>query len=718
GSFNTGAGLRTSKDELMFGGVNGWRIYHVDKLKSNDYRPPVQITNFSLYTKPVSVNDETGLLNKVVNQADEIVFDYTQNMFSFNFAALSFRNSDRNTYAYKLEGFDDDWRVIGTQRKAQYTNLSPGDYVFKVKAANNDGVWNEQGASLKITQLPPPWKTWWAYTLYALILLAVVAYLIHKQRMKRKRVEEQNRILEVKVAERTSEIAAKNKNIQSMLSNMRQGLFTVEPDGKVHSEYSAHLEEIFATREIAGRDAAELLFAEANLGADALNQAQEGLKAIIGEDEMNFTFNSHVLPSEYSLTKSAKTQYLQLSWDPIVEDGIVEKLMVSVRDITQLKETEAEAQEQRRELDIITQIIAVDDNKYQELIKTTEVFVAENRHASERAQGLDDAVVALLFRNMHTIKGNCRTYGFSYLTDVVHDVENYYSQLKAGAAAWDSTRLLGDLERVELAFAEYQKVYQEVLGRDSAAMTEAKKGARVAPEILEAVRNYLYRATVEAPDVAANTNVTSAKALIEIAQSETLTNILGDIVQSIPDMAKQLDKPAPTIDISDYNIRIKDAAHNLLTNVFAHLIRNSLDHGIEPAKARLDAHKPESGNIAITALERGERLSITLRDDGRGLNMQRLYEQGVVMGKWTEDASVEPAAVAELIFASGASTKEEVTSISGRGVGMDAVKQFLNNVGGDISLKLDPSASPSDAFVPFEIIITLPKSLYYAISLA
>ncbi len=104
------------------------------------------------------------MLSKAVNLTKNLTLNYKQSMISFDFAALNFRDSQKNQYAYKLDGFDDDWRHVGDKRQALYTNLNAGKYKFRVKASNNDEVWNEEGASIEIQQLPPPWLTWWAKT--------------------------------------------------------------------------------------------------------------------------------------------------------------------------------------------------------------------------------------------------------------------------------------------------------------------------------------------------------------------------------------------------------------------------------------------------------------------------------------------------------------------------------------------------------------------------
>ncbi|PCK06327.1 MAG: hypothetical protein COA42_17415 [Alteromonadaceae bacterium] len=719
GGFNTNSSLFSAAGEIILGGTNGMRIFKIEALGINKTVPPITLSNFKVFTRPVEINGADGLLTRDINETTSITLDYKKNMFSFAFSALNFRDPAKNQYAYKLEGFDSEWRQVGSQRSALYTNLDAGVYTFRIRGSNNDGVWNKKGKSIEIIQLPPPWQTLWAYTLYCLVVLGILANFVYKQHKKRKLIEEQNRILEAKVAERTSELAAKNNDIQAMLSNMRQGLFTVETSGNIHPEYSAYLEEVFATTDIAGRNAVELLFTGAKIGADELNQTKERINCIIGEDEMNFTFNAEGLPDNYEVEREGQRQYLSLSWDPILgqEDGedVVIKLMVSVRDVTELREAEAQAEGKTRELTIISQLLKVPSSKYLAFEASTARFVAENREKIKQCAAHDLDVIALLFRNMHTIKGNCRTYDFGFFSDVVHEVESTYSTLKASAQkTWDAQELLNDLVRVEAIAQEYNNVFHEVLGRES---DTSASDALLDLKTIETIQRFIGQVVTKHPSAGKSTELQSANILLNIALSKPLSEVLVDIVDSLPSIAKQLGKELPYVIFTDSNLRVKISAHELLNNVFAHILRNSVDHGIEQPQERIAAGKEAAGTINIHSCQDNGKLCLRVRDDGKGINIERLHETGVKLGHWQATDTPDTADIAELIFASGASTKETVTDISGRGVGMDAVKQFLLNAGGDITLNLLSEKTPDNAFVRFETVITLPEKCFVEIKL-
>lgn len=702
GGFHTESGIVSRRGEVIFGGVNGLRIFKPQELVANTNIPPVVFTDFKIFADSVQVGAEDGILTQALNHTSAITLDYKKSMFVIGFSALNYRDPGKNQYAYKLEGFDENWLEVGSQRQAKYTNLNAGTYTFKVRASNNDGIWNEEGATLKIIQRPPPWKTWWAYTLYTLLVLAIILLFVRYQKQKRKLVEEQNRLLEIKVSERTAELAQKNNDIQAMLSNMPQGLFTILPGGEIHPEYSAYLEEIFETKDIAGRNIGDLLFKNSKLGSDTLGSIDAAMFAILGEDEMSFDFNEPLLINEYETEIGGTSKILSLDWNPIVDNDIVVKLMISVRDVTQLRQMEFEAREQKRQLEIIGQLLNLSAKKYLGFEESAAAYIEANRQAIELNEKRDDEIVSLLFRNMHTIKGNCRTYGFKHLSNIVHEVESAYTSLKNDPGEhWDREKLLDDLDLVEKGIREYATVYRKVLGRDDESNQARHDGFWMPNAVMEKIQNL-----TEARDL------DNLLPFVSKINSYTLENALGDVIASLPSIAVQLGKKAPAVHVNAQGILVKSAVLELLNDVFAHILRNSVDHGIEMPDDRIRADKDARGTITINAQIKGQQLHMTVEDDGQGINLKSLFEKGVQKNYWPLDAKLNNLEIAQTIFKSGISTKSAVTEISGRGVGMDAVKQFLKARGGNVFLQLEDKKPCAEGFVPFKLVITIPSGYF------
>ncbi|HET8654780.1 MAG TPA: two-component regulator propeller domain-containing protein [Longimicrobiaceae bacterium] len=191
--------LTASDGTLYFGGNNGFNAIHPDRFVRNRFKPPVVLTGFQLFNHPVPIGAKGSPLRKVISETKRLVLNYKQSVFTFDFAALDYTAFEANEYAYKLDGFDRDWNYVGTSRTATYTNLSPGHYVFRVKASNEDGVWNEEGVALPITITPPWWATWWLRALVVLLVTAAVGALVRSARKRRKTLEGINRQLEAEI---------------------------------------------------------------------------------------------------------------------------------------------------------------------------------------------------------------------------------------------------------------------------------------------------------------------------------------------------------------------------------------------------------------------------------------------------------------------------------------------------------------------------------------
>ncbi|MCB0156192.1 MAG: GGDEF domain-containing protein, partial [Anaerolineae bacterium] len=200
--FNQGAYFKSGAGELFFGGINGFNAFFPDQIQDNTYQPPVIVTAFQIFDKPVT-------LAQPLAELTELPLSYRDSVFSFEFAALDYTAPAENQYAYKLEGFDQEWIEAGPRRFATYTNLDGGEYTFRVRGSNNDGLWSEHEVAVKINITPPPWKTWWAYTLYVLAGAGVIfVYIRLRTRAQARELAQQRRELaqERQVAEQLRQV--------------------------------------------------------------------------------------------------------------------------------------------------------------------------------------------------------------------------------------------------------------------------------------------------------------------------------------------------------------------------------------------------------------------------------------------------------------------------------------------------------------------------------
>jgi chemotaxis protein histidine kinase CheA len=456
-----------------------------------------------------------------------------------------------------------------------------------------------------------------------------------------------------------------------------------------------------------------LLFDSSDLGADIRNQVKEAANCIINEDQMNYAFNSHALIQEYQLEVNGHNKILALDWNPIVLADTVQKLMVCVRDVTELKKMESESRAQKRELEIISQLLNVSSKKFKSFQKSVSKFVQINREALQACERLDSNTLTLLFRNMHTVKGNSRTFGFSYISDIAHQVESSYSQAQKNPDQLiDHQRLLSELEKVQSVLAEYEQVYYRVLGREQDG-GDRDNQVILDKQALEAIQKAIITIQSHFGQRETSEDLKPLNNVIDRAASSTIEEMFTDIFESLQSVADQLGKPNPKIVVDTDGVRIREDAYDLFNNVFVHILRNSIDHGIERTEERLANDKDEVGTIYVSTRKEQDRLITRVRDDGRGLNIKKLFAIGSKLRGWGDNCLPSRQEVADLIFTSGVSTTEEITDISGRGVGMDAAKHFLQEIGGDIKVcLLDENSKDLSSFAKFELTITLPASQF------
>lgn len=238
--FFSGSGLKASNGELLFGGHNGFNIVDPYQLATNKNMHDVVFTDFQLFNKRVPIG-ENSVLKKPIGLTNEVRLDYEQSVFTIEFSALNFTLPEMTSYAYTLENFEKGWNYVGAQRKATYTNLNPGEYIFKVKAANNDGVWNKNVTSIKIIIVPPFYMTWWFRT----ISIAAICLLIFGfYRYRLYTIRRQKKELEKRVKEKTAEVVAQSEELQNNAEELQSLNEELQAQSEELQSQSDYLQEL------------------------------------------------------------------------------------------------------------------------------------------------------------------------------------------------------------------------------------------------------------------------------------------------------------------------------------------------------------------------------------------------------------------------------------------------------------------------------------------
>ena len=490
-------------------------------------------------------------------------------------------------------------------------------------------------------------------------------------------------------------IYRKSSEIRSILENISQGIFLIDSTFAIQGEYSAHLESVLHLKrqQIEGKSIFESVLNGTSLNTDQLAMIKTCLESCFGEDSLAYEMNSHILPREFNRTHGKQQDALEIDWIPIVnQDGLIQRFMITIRDVTLIKSLRAAAEANKKEITIIGQILEIPKARFDEFIESTRKILLEATDIlTAKPFGTEQA--KSYKRHLHTIKGNARAQNFTYLTDSFHEAETAFVEASKDLANFSAETAEAHLLNCQEAFESYVNVAVSKLGRGVEEPTaEQHQFDQVAVRML-----------IRAFRELNSHSVPRASALIyDVLNSSlrTFGNLIKDISKTMKTMADELNKPTPDVEVQQGgNVLIDIDAWDRMNSVFSHLMRNSLDHGFvtDPKgiiKVNIDTS--DSKRILIEYQDTGDGIDIgalrSRKSDHPELNIDKLTDEQV----------------AQLIFVSGLSTAQKLTTISGRGIGMDIVKSTIEDLNGSCKLELLSHNKKLPSRYLFKIVIELP----------
>ena len=487
-------------------------------------------------------------------------------------------------------------------------------------------------------------------------------------------------------------LESKNE-IENILANIHQGIFKIDENLNIMGQYSKYLEEILETEEIQGANIVDLL-----LKNSMLPDYQSAVLSLscIGMDSALFDLNAQHLPKNLVYKAGSKEKELAVDWTPLLIGDTISSILVSVRDNTELKKLEKEASKKELMSKKILKIVNVGRDRFADAIEEFEnhtsliIEILMNEDLEEDSREGDPELEAV-FRYLHTIKGNSKALGLETIAKYAHETEELISDYNnsQGRSHLNIKQLQLGVECIVNEIDDYKLIHEDLF-ENAQADKKYEEAVSSIKLIIDTELNQ--KSPQDLPQSVKNIAYEIFK-----LDFDSLEMVLELELEDLKHNARQLEKDVPTLNWKN-EIWIPKDKSTLFRNIFGHLLRNSIEHGIEKPESRSKKGKQTNGEITFEAIYSLNRTSIYFQDDGRGLNIKALR-----LKKPRENMS--KSEIAELIFHSGVSTSKKVTDLSGRGVGMDAVREFIRKEGGEIHIQLLEEKNIDSDFIPFRFVM-------------
>lgn len=525
------------------------------------------------------------------------------------------------------------------------------------------------------------------------------------------KIQSLNDELKVHIEKLDELVAEKTNKIRYIMDHINIGILKINEDVRIDADYSKACEKIFGKQDLETFTIQELIWEERERNSEKAQLLNAAIAGSMNESEISFDANAHCYPLELEY----HGRQLELEWAAIVEDDLICGYLVSVKDVTYIKNLERERHQNLEEVKFLMNITRFKKERVYEYIISELKMVDASLLISHDDAGLDEKTkvsnLAIILRNLHTMKGNARTYGLDEGSNLIHECESAIIELESYnekmQCAMQGIKGIESILRRQLSIIEkyFPSIKKDITDTDDKVAGYINAMERI---------NSLYPAAAVAnyvpclPDIAA---------YLRQNNGATFDDVLEPIKNDIPRLCEKLHKPEPQILVHSHGIFVRKVHVSSLRSVLNHLMRNSLDHGLKSASESGQEGKTSLPAIEINLQFGDEYYILRYRDNGRGLDLEKVVNKAREMGL---DESHSVLEAMRNIFVSRLSTKDKVSDISGRGIGLDAVRDVVNSLNGHIDIRLfeediDENAPVSAGMgrpLAFEFVMLLPREIF------
>jgi len=481
----------------------------------------------------------------------------------------------------------------------------------------------------------------------------------------------------------------KRQEVDSILEYTPQGIFRVynEEHGPIMigAGRSKAFDEIFGAKYGSAAIAFDSFLRDCSIAEAELSQILSRVGASIGEDSFSYDVNENQLPRELVIIKDGKEKIIAMNWAPMTSavDGIVNAILVSVTDLTEQRNAIRENQEIKLRQTCLAQLTNAGRDNCLRFFKTWTQQLGVVKRLMRGERPVTDVKQAFII--VHSLKGSALTLGLKLIADAAHEFETYLSRhLVIVEEREDAAALLACLKRAESSLDYYTSIMETDLFWMSEDLEKLEIDGSDLSFIVSTQQTIFHKSLAERP------GSRLSKAM------EQNYPLLFDVVERVftrcRNTAETLEKPVPRLHVQGNGIRLYPSTVDVIESAFMHIVNNAIDHGIEDVASRRAACKSDEGHIIICVTKVSGRVTISCSDDGRGIRIAELRKKAVERGFSEEHYS--DVEIVELFFHSGFTTKDAVTKISGRGIGLSAVAEGFADLGAKVSFDLSQVRSP------------------------
>ena len=482
---------------------------------------------------------------------------------------------------------------------------------------------------------------------------------------------------------------------ESLFKKMDLGIVTFGQNLEVkRSSISTTISAILGDEGINKRNIIESVYDKSELSGEEKRSIHFHFTSVLGMGEMQWRLSSGNLPEDVPFKIKGKRSTVRLRYIPIIEDDTVQQISIVLQDITEYKKMESEAIRREKEIEKIFALLQVSDNVFELFMDETRSLFENIKadlkliRSSDEKEGKE--IAGRMFRHVHTIKANSKLFKLNSIQDVAHEVEDYLSDLRSDKIPFEKSAFMALTQKV-MAISEeiysYASLRKEILGSvDSKKDHSLKYRVQWIRSLLNQFANILRNPQFE-PRHLKVIQKELGRALSSFDRVSIRDHVKG-YDGMIQDVSSQLGKKIGGLEI-DLEYQFFEAnTLARINDILVHCIRNSIDHGIETPEERLKAGKSETGHIKLSMVQERDVILIKLEDDGHGIEVDKVKAKAVEKEILTpaEAENMETSDALALIFHPGFSTADQVSTISGRGLGMDAVKDAVERINGHLKI--------------------------------